>query len=465
MHIDLVPVCLDLASGFKEFSQTKGMRIFNTHAETCLRKWTADLMKFGVEMNSAHESVMTEKAAHEHLPPLVLRPKVTDIAASCDHIVMGQVGCAADDKKLSGKAAHNISLGLLMSFCDAIGSAALALPGIKNISDDEGRSASMPAKAAIVFLHLVCQMCDLASVSSWVHSAFSLPANSQHDFSAEFIFQTVVGLLKVLQARVLLLDSVANPKNAISLNHGGWQLPPPISQVREWQLCTAIFNRRANEHLLYIWVQVLDKKLERCRSLTPSWESCFHDAIMDEQMLLNMAAGKMRTIADAHNSIHDDLQLMNNAGKVLDISPMFGVHPTTSATIAVAKTIMQKAFTASMATLGIASLQKWRVDPIGSGKAKQFMLANNVERHAEVPDACWQAFRDVEAHGSPSLPTPAPSEPRSSAPAVAPAAPSPTEPGAPSASSPSGSATPEQHADRKAASVKTEGPVMKRRRH
>lgn len=81
----------------------------------------------------------------------------------------------------------------------------------------------------------------------------------------------------------------------------------------------------------------------------------------------------------AHNDIHEMLQLMNTSALRMGTSPKLQNHEVTNESIVTALDIMKDATLASKVMLGADIASRFKHDPRGASKAKEFLAANKTK--------------------------------------------------------------------------------------
>lgn len=296
---------------------------------------------------------------------------------------------------------HNRCYKLLGWFAGRTEISIIYIPGVTKLGVSGVKNESLSRHEALFVLKGMCISRNIACVASVIHFNYLVPA-ALPSFDEKTVdlfgrFSSLVGLLLGFMAD---LDEHLNLQEAMKVEQAGWCLPVPIMMVREWAKSMSAFAGFCMQHFLICCRLRLECKIATCRMTLPSWEACFNsEGQYNEDMGAKVLLGKVTTIVASHNDVHTTMSAMSNASRQFQISPPLALHETPAECIAVAKTVLSSATTASVICHGAELLQKHKHHPMCHKIAKEF-LHKHQNKNLPVPASFWHEFETMASHAT-----------------------------------------------------------------
>ena len=237
--LDCDPILASLRTQVGRFVETHGKKVFEEHTQRSLDVWAKAICDQSVSLSTVHDTVLKDGPLHTVLPLLVLQPPLDVLYPTGLNL-----DTATFDTECFASSLHNKSLNLLKDFASALELKVIEVPNIKNL---DGAIAIMNIEQAVMVLDLLCEVRNTAMVAAVVHGALLVPqGESQKKAVVENkLYGFLTQAVRALQQGLGRIDELVESRLAVSIEAEGWQLPVPLSVVRQWRAGTSTFAGRA----------------------------------------------------------------------------------------------------------------------------------------------------------------------------------------------------------------------------
>ena len=239
---------------------------------------------------------------------------------------------------------------------------------------------------ALMLLKLQCVARDLSCVAARLQTILLDPVAAKACLSHDTMLTSSVHNLALLQAFLSELDQLVDGETALDFERQGWHLPCSVDSLRSWTKLMAIFSGRCQAELLRQWASALAAVTADCKASVPSWRAAFDkDCKLLESLALQVFSGKHAAIVSGHNRVHTFLATMNEAAKLLAISPRLKDNDATRNEIALALEEMSQASLANVVCLALDLVGKFKDDSSGAKSAQEFLANHSRSAYPQHP--------------------------------------------------------------------------------
>lgn len=365
---------------FTTFLQNFGQSLYDTVAmTTILHNLRIIIGPSNVALSLVHSEVLEETELQSTLQLLVRAPPMDDLgklASSLSFCYLEGV------EEQFATLEHNKSLDYLLAFAEAIG-----LPTIPFATVNPGMSSSqqLPLPQCALLLKITTVAKDICLIAAYMHTHL-LTAGGKV-FDGKFLCAPAANALATMRALLSRMDSYVNSPEALAIEKSGHPVDPPLPTHREWARLVAIWSSIVEVALLRQMCATLGDLTTQLKSSVPSWRAAFDDGgRLSEGVAFKLFANRFPPLLKANNAVHAMLVSMNMAAAALNINPKLKDHELTNEAIATALDTLRSAAVASTVMAGIDIIQKYRMEPSGANRAKDFLSkARTPENEAQIP--------------------------------------------------------------------------------
>ena len=390
-----------LEGDFRRLVDDCGKKTFSRHSEVAVDVWILGIVEAQIVPNAVNPRILDDAATsvEKMVSLLVVTPSPTELLPNFTLTLTGK----PDDDLVFNDCVHNKGLRMLRDFHEAVEFETIKVPGCKLAGAEGPGSPEMPYEFGFLTLGLMCLTRDLAVVASLLQVRLILPSlgeKAEATMSKLPIFGDLQNLVRLFQRMLSDLDERVHSHTAIELEKAGWQLPTAVPTMREWRKSLACLSSKCLALLMKSWVYRLNSVVDACRSACPAWDAIFKKGVFHEPLAKSLLVGKSKQVIDAHNAVHDVLSSMNIAAKAVNLSVRLSEHEASSASVAVALSVLAKASTTSVVCTGVELLVKYKHHPAGHRIASDFLAKHRTSDHKDIADAFWHQLENLTAHAT-----------------------------------------------------------------
>lgn len=333
------------------------------------------------------------KKPHAEVLPFLLRSKTDDCCEIAPNELVLDEGMNTID--IFKKSLHNEALAHLCDFADASELTSLVLPGLFG-----NGSLDLPIESAIVVMRATAAIYDLVQLAAFVHKHLVLLASRGVLISGSSLFGQLTWAALHLPQMMSELDNILTSAAATQAESGAWDLVPSIATMKEWRKTFCIFLRAALDSAVSSFVAALSIATTKCRDTTPAWEACIVGESFDLEMSKKLVgSGRLNSIVDSYNAVHNVLSSMNKSAQLLHITPRLQDHLAGREPIAIAFATMSSSMTAAICSMGLEILDI--TGPSASRKAADFVAQYRSHASSKaLPSAFWAEFEALASLSS-----------------------------------------------------------------
>ena len=322
---------LRFAAAVQAFCSGLGQRMFDKHAAPSVNSALQALESAWVVVNAVQSKIVDGCQLAEMISLLVQRPLAKQLA---EPLVarLSEIGVVP---AMSGLTHNTVKLEL-DKFIDAINCDEVYLPCLTRVSDDASVTAgNVPSPVARLYIAAQCLVTDVAHLASSIHQLLFVPVEDGRAVDLPMLFQTLPSVINAMGSALTELDELLRSPALVDMEKTGWHARVPFETLRSWQLTMAIYRKRASTCLLTEWAKHLQEASVKAKGACPSWEACFQNGELKEDLAQAITKGKRGHVITSYNSIHDTLTLMRDAATTMSVTPRLQHHPATAEAIAI----------------------------------------------------------------------------------------------------------------------------------
>ena len=284
----------------------------------------------------------------------------------------------------------------LQMFFEAVDISSLPVSTMKAVF--ERPDSRVPSPVALIYLKLVVQIRSIAEAASYIQEHL-VKADAEKKIPDAMLFDRLPYVFAVLGQELTNLEAFLDVSNVGELE-ADWQSPVSCASTRTWTESVAYFNKMSIEILLKHWGKHLSQASSTAQGALPQWMACFGEDTHNAKLSDALLNGKTMNIVKIHNTLHAEIEKVNAAARVVNVSPAVKLHELTSESVSIALHLLESAKRAAVVSEAATIVNTYGNHYLSGTKAVAFLLKHPKDkRDPQVPSILWKQLESMASSG------------------------------------------------------------------